>query len=374
MDFHGITGSNVVMDLFESRNTTAESESTATLESNSTTRVLVPPAYEYDGRAPKRVILSDISPANCKRTSGANRNVATPDDISDSLHINPRSLHKRSYLPSYLQNHLVYSSIDWKWRAKSGVDFDVRLHEVVHDELNREKSSGKKKSWAIDLELLANVLWALMLFLFGTRHLKTRAGALVQCIFRVLVKEYPEVFKDVLLKECRSFMRENVTWAYKFQRTIDTQPTGGLNYGSIEGIRKGVEGLCTYEMGSIPSSATIARCVRQLEHHAAFDYGLVIHETTTEPGPVFSFEIYNFIRTILKGFGLSEKARTGSLSRPVMICWTLDYAQLPRELGHLTGGVKIMDPHAVDPNMRSFDSLRQIPIEGLVFSLQVGIC
>lgn len=111
-----------------------------------------------DERALKRVMLSDISPANRKRTTGTNRNIATPDDIADGLHINPRSLHNRSYLPSHVQNHLVYSCIDWKWRGKPGKEFDLCLHEMVHDEMNREKSSGKKKARSIDLQLLANVL------------------------------------------------------------------------------------------------------------------------------------------------------------------------------------------------------------------------
>jgi hypothetical protein len=188
-----------------------------------------------------------------------------------------------------------------------------------------------------------------MSFLYGSRYLKTRAKALVTCIFQVLVKKYPEYFKDIVQKECRGYMRENVTRAYKFQRMIDTQPISGLNYGSIEGIRQGVEDLRNYEKGIIPSRSTIARCARQLEFHAASQYGLEIIETNTGPGPVFAFEMCSFRRTILKGFGLTKHAETGSQSTPVMICWTLDYAQLTRELGHFTGGVKIVDPRAVDP-------------------------
>jgi hypothetical protein len=86
-----------------------------------------------------------------------------------------------------------------------------------------------------------------------------------------------------------------------------------------------------------------------LELHASTQEGLDIIETTTEHGPVFSFEIFQFMRLLMKGFGLVEYAKTGSTSSPVMICWTLDYAQLTRELGHLTGGIKIVDPRSVDP-------------------------
>jgi hypothetical protein len=126
----------------------------------------------------KRVILSDISPCNHKKTNGficeaVNGNVSSPEEISDGLHINPRSLHNHHYLSNHLQSHLVYSCVDWKWRSKQGKDLDLCLHSAVHDELNREKSSGKKKTRAIDLELLANVLWSLLAFLYGSRYLKT---------------------------------------------------------------------------------------------------------------------------------------------------------------------------------------------------------
>jgi hypothetical protein len=302
----------------------------------------------------KRVSINDISPANHKRTNGliaaaVNGGVLTPEESPDGLHINPRSLHNRSYLPSQIQNHLVYSCVAWKWRGIAGKELDLGLHEAAQDEMNRPKSGAKKKTRRIELTLLANVLWGLMSFLYSSRYLRTRAEALVQCIFQVLVKEYPELFKDVLLKESRIFIREHVTLAHKFQKMIDNQPTGALNYGSIEGIRKGVEELCRYEIGIIPSRSTIARCARKLEQHASVDHGLEILETITPQGPVFSFEIYNFIRTILRGFGLIDHAKTGSSSSPVMICWTLDYAQLTRELGHLTGGLKIVDPRSVDP-------------------------
>jgi hypothetical protein len=176
----------------------------------------------------KRSSAIDISPPNHKRTNDASG--------PDGLHINPRGLHSRSYLPSHYQSHLVYSSVDWKWRANEGKELDVALHGVVHDKMNRPKSGCTKKKRQIDLTCLAHLLWMLMSFVYSCRHLKTRAEALVRCMFRVLAKEYPELFKDVLIQECRNYIRQHVTHAYKFQRTIDTQPTGGLNYGSIEGI------------------------------------------------------------------------------------------------------------------------------------------
>jgi hypothetical protein len=243
-----------------------------------------------------------------------------------------------------LSSHLVFSSIDWKWREKQGKAMDLALHGAVHDEMNRPKSGAQKKDRVINIKLLGSLLWQFMMFIYGTRYLKSRAEALVCAIFQILAMEYPELFNEVLIRECRKFLRQNVTHAHKFQRTIDLQPTGGLNYGSIEGIRKGVEELSRCEVGVIPSYSTIARCARELESHATNSHGLGIMESQTIHGPVFSFDFNQFMRLIMKGFGLIDHAATASQSKPVMICWTLDGAQLTNQLGHLTGGIKIVDP------------------------------
>jgi hypothetical protein len=142
-----------------------------------------------------------------------------------------------------------------------------------------------------------------------------------------------------------------VTQAYKIQRTIDTQPTGGLNLSCIESIRKGVEVLQKREQGFMPSSSTVARVAKRLEIHAVNQYGFDIHERTTLHGPVYSFNIYNVIRQVCKAFELEleEFAATGSGHPPVQITYTMDGAQLTNELGHVTGGIKVVDPRAVDP-------------------------
>jgi hypothetical protein len=302
----------------------------------------------------KRAPLLDISPPNNKRTNGyisgaTNGNIVTPRDEVIETPIFPEGLHRREYTPGHKYNKLVYSSIDWKWRSLQGKSMDKGLFYAVHDELQRPKTGAKKKERGPNLELLSTLLWTMMGFVYSSRYLKTRAEALILCVFHVLADQYPELFKDVLMRESRSYIRRHVTKPYKFQRTIDLNPTGGLNYGSLEGIRKGVEELSKYQMGVIPSTSTIARTARKLELHAANDHGLVVLQSSTPHGPVFSFEIHNFLRLILKGFGLIDHARTGAASRPVMLCWTLDYAQLTRELGHLTGGIKIVDPRSKDP-------------------------
>jgi hypothetical protein len=206
----------------------------------------------FNSNVPKSVSISDTSPDNQKQMNSTIQ-VITPDECPNGLHLNPRSLHNCAYLPSHLQNRLVYSCVDCKWRGKLGKDLDIGLHKAVNDEASRDKSSTKKKVQSIELNLLKQVLWSMLAFLYGSRYLKTHAEASVKCIFHVLLKEYPKLLNDMLVKECRAYMQHNVTRAHKFQRIIDMQPTRALNYGVIDGIRKGVEELCKYEMGIIPS-------------------------------------------------------------------------------------------------------------------------
>jgi hypothetical protein len=172
-----------------------------------------------------------------------NGSTVTPHDEVPPPSVYPHSMHRRDYLPRHREEHLVYSSVHWKWRSNQGKSLDKGLMMVVNDEMSRKKTGVSKKKRAIDLDTLAVLLWALLGFVYSSRFLKTRAEALVRCVFHVMMNLYPELFKDILMKESRAFLRKHVMHAYKIQRTIDTEPTGGLNYGSIEGIRKGVEEL-----------------------------------------------------------------------------------------------------------------------------------
>jgi hypothetical protein len=83
---------------------------------------------------------------------------------------------------------------------------------------------------------------------------------------------------------------------WKFQKSIDTNAAGGLNYESCNSIRTDV------------------------------------------------------LRMIICVFGLDKYAATGSGHRPVMIAHTLDGAMLTSHLGHhVTAAIKIVDPRACDP-------------------------
>ena len=310
------------------------------------------PSSSKSNKKRTATVGEDISPVNNKKTNAfiAEANVVPVTPQEDLYYCgNWRRNTNYVYYPYHFHEHLVYSSVDWRWRDCQGKKLDRELHKALIDDWAKSKSQGTNKSRKIDLVLFANVIWNLLGFLYSPRKRKTMCTALVQCIFRVLALKYPEYFSEILLAESILFLRRKVTLPYKFQRTIDTQPTGGLNYESCNSIRSGVEELRKHQMGIIPCGTTIARTAQKLEQHAASEHGLAIEQTTTNHGPVFSFEFYNLIRLVIKSFGLQDYACTGSTAKPVMLTYTLDGAQLTNELGHLTGGFKIVDPRAIDP-------------------------
>lgn len=114
------------------------------------------------------------------------------------------------------------------------------LHNVIEDENGTDMKNGTHTKRRINLELLGKLLWGLLTFVCVRRYTKTRAKALVLVLFRVLVKEHPEHFRDILVQESRTFLRREVFKAWKFQRTIDLCATGGLNYEACNTIRSGV--------------------------------------------------------------------------------------------------------------------------------------
>ena len=286
---------------------------------------------------------------------------------------------QKVFFPS--ESTLIHSSIHWKWQGvngkptKLGKALDNALKDAVEEETMKDKTNGMAKNRKINLELDSKLIWNLLAFVHPTRQTKTRAQALVDCVFEVLPLLYPEHFGEALLHGCRKYLRKHVTKAWKFQKTIDTIPTGGLNYGSCNAIRKGVEELPPRSMGVIPSGQTIARAAKELELVASGRFGFDIKKKETEVGPVFSFDLKKVTRAVLRAYGLEELAQTGSTSKPVLFCWSMDGAMLTRELQHLTGGFKLVDPRAINP-------ITGIPLavsglfqsRDLCFVLQLAFC
>jgi hypothetical protein len=301
------------------------------------------------GSGSKRPVLADILPATRMRTNahlaevkaGQWNEVTPPHNLFHNGYYNP------SYTPMQIQEHLVRSSVDWQWKQKEGVKLDRALFKTINDDIAKKKSTGKKSD-GIDCNNLGNLIWLFLNFVFPQRKGKSKARALVGGISSFLLKEYPDYFQDVMLDANQKFARDNVTKAYKIQQTIDTQPTGGLNLSSIDSIRKGVEELPKSKQGMIPSSSTVANAAKQLEMHAVLEDGFSIQQTDTVHGPVYCFDIHNLIRKVCKAFHLEQYAMTGSQAAPVKTTYTMDGAQLTNDLGHVTGGIKVVDERAID--------------------------
>jgi hypothetical protein len=134
-----------------------------------------------------------------RRTNGStfNGNAITPNEEVPPPSLYPHSLHRQTYLPGHRDQHLVFSSVHWKWRTNQGKSLDKGLMMVIKDEMERKKTGVSKKKRSIDLDSLAALIWALLGFLYSSRFLKTRAEALVRCVFHVMMKLYPELFKDI---------------------------------------------------------------------------------------------------------------------------------------------------------------------------------
>ena len=172
---------------------------------------------------------------------------------------------------------------------------------------------------------------------------------MVAVLFGVLLALSPETFKEAILKESRKFMRREVFEPWKIQRAIDTTAVGGLNYGAVETIRKQVEGLGKYERGCFPSRTSVANSARLLEKHAAMAHGIGFEEVETEIGLSYVFDFATYLRLLVNAHGMTDIAKTGSGRKPMMIAVTLDGAALTHELGHVSGGLKNVDPRCLHP-------------------------
>ena len=276
-------------------------------------------------------------------------NVLFVTPTNEGIGTSNSSTKSRNTLPSVRQ--FVYTLMPNKWKTKQGSHLDRALHGVVLDEAGRVKVNVTKSRRRINLDLLGAVLWRLLAFLYMGRWLKSRFTALANCVFGQICDKHPDIFRPILTKYAKRHIRKEVFQAWKFQRTIDLEATGGLNYECLNSIRRGVEELERFEIGLTPERSAVARAAKLLEEHAIMDLGLGFTETRNEHGPTFKFDLDILLRMALTGHGLDTAAETTSrdIEKPVLIAYTLDGAQLTNALGHVTAGIKIVDPRAKDP-------------------------
>jgi hypothetical protein len=146
-----------------------------------------------------------------------------------------------------------------------------------------------------------------------------------------------ELYHKYFLPEQRS-----VFAPWKVLRAIDLSSVGGLNYNGVETLHS-VEGLGKYQRGSLPSRSQIQRASYEL--HSIGQQHIPFEKKESALGEMFQYDYELYIRFLLKHFKLHDVAQRES----VEFCITVDGTELCKGLSHLTAGVKITDPSAIDP-------------------------
>lgn len=254
--------------------------------------------------------------------------------------------------PSRRQTALSFtheSSVWERWSSPSGSSLQKHIQIAVVDE-QKEMKNGTSAKRVINLELLGNVAWSALTFVCVRRMIETRAKSLAQCIFRVLAQQHPEAFRDALVQESRVCLRQEAFQAWKFQRTINLC-CNSLNCEACNGTRTGVEELPKRAVGLIPSGSAVSKTAGELERHASEVHHLDTQEKTSQHGPSHHFDQNTLLRMLLTGFCPDSFAEMGSSVKAVLLSCTMDGAQLTDNLGHVTAGIKIVDPRAKDPSV-----------------------
>jgi hypothetical protein len=124
-----------------------------------------------------------------------------------------------------------------RWTKVSGKALERKLGKAIKDKQEKDLHNGSKCHRRINLEILGSLIWSVVHFGYVTRLLKTRANAIVLCLFRHLCQWKPELFEEAILVESRQFLIRHVFQPWKFQKSIDTNAAGGLDYEAYNSIR-----------------------------------------------------------------------------------------------------------------------------------------
>jgi hypothetical protein len=220
---------------------------------------------------------------------------------------------------------------------------------------------------ATRLHVVGRSLLSLMAVIMKHTHPITRLRTVCHALFGAAIfgaavtkAVLSEVYKKYIFEEHRS------TFApWRVLRAIDLSPVGGLNFNGVETLRN-VEELELYQRGILvlPARSSIQRASYEL--HDLGQQHIPFHWKQCDLGEVYQFEFEPFIRFILKTFSLYDIAQCES----VELCITLDGAELCDGLSHLTAGIKITDPRAVDPKDGSPLSCMEDGLVGHIFKTQ----
>jgi len=181
-----------------------------------------------------------------------------------------------------------------------------------------------------------------------------------KCIFGV------EATKDMLSELYKQFYykeQRNVFAPWKVLRAIDLSSVGGLNYNGLETLRN-VEVLERYQRGVLPSRSSVQKASYEL--HDIGQGVIPFHRKECHIGEMYQYDYERFLRFILKIFQLEEVAQRESVELSI----TLDGAELCDGISHLTAGIKVTDPRAINPRDGSPLCMTTDEIMGRMFQNQ----
>jgi hypothetical protein len=167
------------------------------------------------------------------------------------------------------------------------------------------------------------------------------------------------VWNEIFNGECGTYLLDKArrlvnaenpySCAEEIAKVMDLN-AGVLNISAYELLREGVEGdeegKIDYGGGILASKYYVKKAMREIEDAAAevLPYSFVNYEGID--GIVFEYD--KMLDYIIKMFQLDGIARDANAPK-VQIAITLDGADLSRNITHVTAGIKIIDPRAIDP-------------------------
>jgi len=150
--------------------------------------------------------------------------------------------------------------------------------------------------------------------------------------------------QQVMKEMATKYARKNIFLPWKVLRSIDLEINGGINYTGVEALRQ-IEELQKYQQGFLPCRTSIQKCAA--EYHQLGQNLIQFEKVNSDLGEIYQFHYEKLIRHILKTFRLDEIAQQESIELSI----TLDGAELTKDLCHLSFGVKITDPRAMEPRV-----------------------
>jgi len=221
----------------------------------------------------------------------------------------------------------------------------------------------KKESNRVSmLKMIGEAILLLLSIIMSRTQSITRVRALYDVIFTNQL--YGPVATETVVKEMsKAYARKHIFIAWKVLRSVDMAINGGINFTGVEALRQ-VENLGRYERGFIPGRSSIQRCAAEL--HQVGQEIIPFYKVPSELGEMYQSHYEKMVRYVLKMFHLNEIAQ----HEQVELSITLDGAELTKDLCHLTFGIKVTDPRAIDPRDGSPLAYQEDGVFGNLFRVQ----